>query len=486
MELEKLIVKLTADISQFKSSMSDAEKIATSSTSNIGANAGKTFKTVGKVAAAGLTAIIGAGTAAVAMATDWNGKLDEMMDKTGANAEEAAGLVSMQERLGGSMEDLSKMLVFMGKDAAKADGYIAQLGISTMDSSGQMLSSAEIFQQVSDKLALMPDGIEKTNLMMGIFGKTGSEMGDLLGEASNGGLQTYIDRAKELGLATDPQKAIEFGKAQMDLQQTLQGLAVTVGTNLLPALTPLISTLADLAAKYLPPIVNFIQKNFVPILIVLAAAFLVWAVNAGIAAVSTIAALSPIILVIMAIAAVVALLVAAWMNDWGGIRTFMTDLWENKLKPIFTAVKTWFEVNIPKAIQALVNFWNNTLKPVFNAIKGAFDGIGNAIKGVIDWVKRLIDKLSNISLPSWLTPGSPTPFEIGLRGISSAMKEASLHVLPTYTAQLNMAGVTNPTAGKSNTGNTDIIRLLTELNSKKDLNVDELAFAIRDAILQVV
>ena len=28
-------------------------------------------------------------------------------------------------------------------------------------------------------------------------------------------------------------------------------------------------------------------------------------------------------------------------------------------------------------------------------------------------------------MPDWLTPGSPTPFELGLRGIASALKEVN-------------------------------------------------------------
>ena len=58
-------------------------------------------------------------------------------------------------------------------------------------------------------------------------------------------------------------------------------------------------------------------------------------------------------------------------------------------------------------------------------LQPAFDAIGDAISNVIGWFEDLKDKLSNIHLPGWLTPGSPTPFELGLRGIASALKEVN-------------------------------------------------------------
>lgn len=463
MELEKLIVPLIANLDEWsknlKKAQTEAEGVA-KKTSGI-------FKAAGGIAAAGFTAIVGAGTTAVAMASDWNGKLDEVMDKTGMLSDEAAGLISMQEYLGGSTEDLSKFLVFMGKDAEKDSSAIASLGISVYDASGNMRSSASIFQDVADKLSAMPDGIEKTNLMMEIFGKTGSEAGDLLAEAANGGVQTYIDRAKELGLATDPQKAIEFAKAQQELNQTIQGLAVSIGTTLMPVLTPLLTKLAEMAAKYLPPIVSFIQKNFIPIIIVLSAMFLIWAANAAIAAVSTIAAMAPVILIIMAIAAAVAFLVFYWKTAWETNKEFFTNLWENKLKPIFNAIKNWFDTKIPLALDFLKNFWNGTIKKVFDGIKGAFDGIAKAIQSVIDWVGKLIDKFKKVVVPKVLTPGSPTPFEMGLRGINKELEKSATKLLPTFSAQLNMS-------------------TLSQKEPNEPIDYNKLALAMRDAVVMAV
>jgi len=74
----------------------------------------------------------------------------------------------------------------------------------------------------------------------------------------------------------------------------------------------------------------------------------------------------------------------------------------------------------------------------------AFDAISSAISSVIGWIEGMTTALQNISLPAWLTPGSPTPFEMGLRGIASAMDELSRSSLPNMAVELNRVGNANP------------------------------------------
>lgn len=82
-----------------------------------------------------------------------------------------------------------------------------------------------------------------------------------------------------------------------------------------------------------------------------------------------------------------------------------------------------------------------------NSIKNAFSGIVSAINSVISAVSDLIESFSNISVPDILTPGSPTPFELGLRGIDKAAKQAA----STIQAQLSPA-LSSPVALPVNSG----------------------------------
>ena len=73
---------------------------------------------------------------------------------------------------------------------------------------------------------------------------------------------------------------------------------------------------------------------------------------------------------------------------------------------------------------------------------GAVDSVRNAINeigGVVDWVigkiNSLKDALNSITVPPILQPGSPTPFEMGLRGIADALDS-----MPPLQAKLGFAG----------------------------------------------
>ena len=87
---------------------------------------------------------------------------------------------------------------------------------------------------------------------------------------------------------------------------------------------------------------------------------------------------------------------------------------------------------------------------------GGVEGITGAIRDAIKWLSDLADSISKLSLPDWLTPGSPTPWEIGLRGIGDALKTEvnpqidslfqTLTVAPPASAQQLLAGGGTSTA----------------------------------------
>ena len=112
----------------------------------------------------------------------------------------------------------------------------------------------------------------------------------------------------------------------------------------------------------------------------------------------------------------------------------LEDIWEfiqDKVIPIFMDLKEKLEGPVGDALLWLKNH-------VLGPVETALGGISGAVQGVIGWVDSMAEKLRSISLPDWLTPGSPTPFEMGLRGISKALKDISAAQLPEFNAQLNV------------------------------------------------
>lgn len=57
------------------------------------------------------------------------------------------------------------------------------------------------------------------------------------------------------------------------------------------------------------------------------------------------------------------LLVAAWLNDWGGIRTWTMEFWESTLKPMLTALWEWLGPKLNQALAWLKSTWIEVVWP---------------------------------------------------------------------------------------------------------------------------
>ena len=70
----------------------------------------------------------------------------------------------------------------------------------------------------------------------------------------------------------------------------------------------------------------------------------------------------------------------------------------------------------------------------FDTLAKAVEWVKSAVESVKDKLDDLQERLANIQLPYWLTPGSPTPFEVGLRGIADAMGDLEdIRFMPKLT-----------------------------------------------------
>jgi archaellum component FlaC len=93
-----------------------------------------------------------------------------------------------------------------------------------------------------------------------------------------------------------------------------------------------------------------------------------------------------------------------------------------------------------------LNTWNSITSGFMNAwsaISNFFESVRNSIiagiQAIQSAVDNLIASLQNIVLPDELTPGSPTPFETGLRGIADAMRQLSQQSIPELNRSFAMA-----------------------------------------------
>lgn len=139
--------------------------------------------------------------------------------------------------------------------------------------------------------------------------------------------------------------------------------------------------------------------------------------------------------------------VADFMSAVLGVAvTALAGLWQNVLMPPLQAVYGFFQDNILPIFKVIGDYLKKTLQPVFESFSGFLSGkmvsalkaITSAIGKVVDYLQDMASALNNLDLPDWLTPGSPTPWEIGLVGINKAMRDLNLQ-LPVLAKQLDQS-----------------------------------------------
>ena len=259
--------------------------------------------------------------------------------------------------------------------------------------------------------------------------------------------------AVEVGGAAEAFGATFAGKVAI-LKNQFDTLKEALGNAIIPtlvlfmqAITPIINAIASAPPWVQTLIVVFLALvaalgpliGFVGTILSLAASLSTLGITAA-AIGSAIAAFGSILLallpVLLLIIATVALVILVWKN-WETLTTTLSQLWF-----IFT-------YGIKKGITSI----STGIKSLWTMFKSAFSGVGKAIDWVIAKWKLFEATIAKIKLPPALTPGSPTPFEMGLRGISSAMDNVSRKSLPKLNVGMDVA---QAVTGVGNGGNVNI------------------------------
>lgn len=131
------------------------------------------------------------------------------------------------------------------------------------------------------------------------------------------------------------------------------------------------------------------------------------------------------------------------------IRAF-AGIWQNVLQPALMAVISVLASSLMPIFQRVASFVQSVLQPVLQsvaqwvggALVGAFRSLSSTLQGLTTWLNTVASRLNSMKLPAWMTPGSPTPWEIGLLGVNDALKKVSGIGLPTLSA--NMGAMSAP------------------------------------------
>ena len=117
--------------------------------------------------------------------------------------------------------------------------------------------------------------------------------------------------------------------------------------------------------------------------------------------------------------------------------------------PVLTKLSSLVKDEVTKAF--------NNLNSMAGAAAGGLSKIGDAVKGVIDWIGDLIDKLNSISIPDWLEGHSPPPMADWFSNIAGATAALNAQ-LPELAMNLSAA---MPNTGGGTTSNVSNARNFT-------------------------
>lgn len=153
--------------------------------------------------------------------------------------------------------------------------------------------------------------------------------------------------------------------------------------------------------------------------------------------------------------------------------TALAGLWQNVLQPALQAVGDIIAANILPIMQAIADVINNNVIPavkplaefIGGALVAAFNAINGAIQTVIAGINALTAALAGVELPPALTPGSPTPFEIGLKGINQQLKQMAAATLPSVKHQMEVLGTVRNVPGANGAAGPRVSNSVSNTNN---------------------
>lgn len=188
------------------------------------------------------------------MASDASVMADDMITlatKTGISTEKlqeygyAARFVDTEvSTITGSMVKLTRNMASTSETTQDA---FKKLGVSVTDSKGRMKETEAVFWQAIDALGKMSNETERDQIAMTLFGKSAQELNPLI-KAGSAAWYDYANEAKKAGLVLSDDAMGALGTFNDGLQR-VEATVDSMKNQLMAALAPALTTIADAAAK---------------------------------------------------------------------------------------------------------------------------------------------------------------------------------------------------------------------------------------------
>ncbi|MDR1159846.1 MAG: hypothetical protein LBK69_04390, partial [Syntrophomonadaceae bacterium] len=209
-------------------------------------------------AATALFVAIGAGVAALGVATQKTAEAGDQFAKTarviGMTAEtfqelEYAAKMSGIDSLKGSLEKLNKSMADLKGGSGTLVSYLKQNDKALLDQLKNVSSNEEAFNLLMDAVNKAPNEFTRAGLAQAAFGKSGQDV-ILLAHEGADGIAALREEARKYGVMSNEAAANSeaYLDAQDRLKASLAGVANELTAGLMPGLTNTITKMADFIA----------------------------------------------------------------------------------------------------------------------------------------------------------------------------------------------------------------------------------------------
>jgi hypothetical protein len=319
-----------------------------------------------------------------------------------------------------SLSDLQGSMQRMSRAMVEDSQSFTAVGIAVRDASGEMRPVMDVFQDVADRLAAMPEGVERTALAMDLMGRSGANMMPLMAGGA-AAIREMMDEADRLGLTISGETAAaaqQFNDNILRLQRTFSGITRQISAELLPIIEGMSEHLvrASQVFQNLSPTTRRFAAAIAGITVVVGpltiAAGLLVTVLAGLSA--------PVLAAIAAFTAIAAAVIALWPH-FVTLKDTLVNLVDSGIDRVTTAFSD-MRAGIETAtanVAATVSARFEELVAYFSAlparfmefgrsiVQGLSDGIMERWNGLRDSVTGVFDGVLDY-LPEWARIRSPS------------------------------------------------------------------------------
>ena len=204
-----------------------------------------------KGAAASLAGALSAGVfiAAGKAALNYADSISKVSQKVGMTTEELSGLNYAAKLSDVSMGQLQSSLGIMARRMGESEESFRAFGVQLRNQDGSMRSTNEVLLDIAERFSKMPDGVQKSQWALELFGRSGLDLIPLLNSGASG-ISEMTEQARMFGVVVSQDAARgaeQFNDNITRMQQYIAGAVQNFTTGMTPALINVSTALVNSA-----------------------------------------------------------------------------------------------------------------------------------------------------------------------------------------------------------------------------------------------